>query len=239
MDTIKIDKKSTKMIAHRGLSAIECENTNAAFVAAGNRSYCGIETDVHMTADGRLAVMHDDNIERMSGHNIVIEEATYDELKDITLYDREKNKTRGDLRIPLLSEYIGICKRYDKTAVIEIKNSFTDESIKKLMAEADSADYLSKTIFISFVWDNLVKVRALRSAQSVQFLCSEYTDALLDRLIENRFDIDIYYKAADRRLAEALHKNNLKVNCWTCDEREAGEGLAELGVDFITTNILE
>ena len=39
MDSIKIDSRNTKMIAHRGLSGIEKENTNAAFIAAGNRSY--------------------------------------------------------------------------------------------------------------------------------------------------------------------------------------------------------
>ena len=51
MDTIKIKKKKVKMIAHRGLSGLERENTCSAFVAAGNRSYFGIETDVHRTAD--------------------------------------------------------------------------------------------------------------------------------------------------------------------------------------------
>ena len=38
MNTVKIDKKGIKMVAHRGVSGLECENTNAAFVAAGNRS---------------------------------------------------------------------------------------------------------------------------------------------------------------------------------------------------------
>ena len=37
MNTIKIDKGQVKMIAHRGLSGLEKENTCAAFVAAGNR----------------------------------------------------------------------------------------------------------------------------------------------------------------------------------------------------------
>ena len=49
MDTLKLDKGSIKMIAHRGLSGIERENTAAAFVAAGNHSYFGIETDVHLS----------------------------------------------------------------------------------------------------------------------------------------------------------------------------------------------
>ena len=39
MDTIKINSNGVKIIAHRGLSGIEKENTCPAFVAAGNRSY--------------------------------------------------------------------------------------------------------------------------------------------------------------------------------------------------------
>ena len=38
MDTVKIDKKGIKMVAHRGVSGLECENTCSAFIAAGNRS---------------------------------------------------------------------------------------------------------------------------------------------------------------------------------------------------------
>lgn len=62
MDTIKIDKNNVKLIAHRGVSGIERENTAAAFVAAGNRSYYGIETDVHVTKDGKFVIIHDYNI---------------------------------------------------------------------------------------------------------------------------------------------------------------------------------
>ena len=60
MDVIRIDSKQTKMVAHRGLSGLERENTCAAFVAAGNRSYFGIETDVHTTRDGKFVIIHDD-----------------------------------------------------------------------------------------------------------------------------------------------------------------------------------
>ena len=51
MNTIKYSKLGSQTIAHRGLSEIEFENTIAAFIAAGNRSYFGIETDVHIAAD--------------------------------------------------------------------------------------------------------------------------------------------------------------------------------------------
>ena len=39
MNTIKVKAKETLLVAHRGLSGLEMENTCAAFVAAGNRSY--------------------------------------------------------------------------------------------------------------------------------------------------------------------------------------------------------
>ena len=52
MDTIKIRAGACKMVAHRGVSGLEKENTMAAFVAAGNRSYYGIATDIHRTLDG-------------------------------------------------------------------------------------------------------------------------------------------------------------------------------------------
>ena len=55
------------MIAHRGLSGLERENTYPAFIAAGNRSYFGIETDIHKTADGEFVVIHDETTERVSG----------------------------------------------------------------------------------------------------------------------------------------------------------------------------
>ena len=81
MDTVKINKNNTALIAHRGLSGIECENTAAAFVAAGNRSYFGIETDVHKTADGKFIIIHDDNTGRVCAENLPVENSNYEDLR--------------------------------------------------------------------------------------------------------------------------------------------------------------
>ncbi len=59
MNTVKFNKKNVKTVAHRGVSKLERENTNAAFIAAGNRSYFGIETDMYRTSDNRFVLMHD------------------------------------------------------------------------------------------------------------------------------------------------------------------------------------
>ena len=84
-DTIKLDKKGTGvlMIAHRGLSGLETENTQCAFVAAGNRSYYGIETDVHFTKDGKYVISHDGNLSRVFGKNIEIKDYLYEDLRKV------------------------------------------------------------------------------------------------------------------------------------------------------------
>ncbi|MBQ8005580.1 MAG: hypothetical protein IJ303_04635, partial [Clostridia bacterium] len=97
MNTIKFDKKNVKMVAHRGVSGLECENTNAAFVAAGNRSYYGIETDMHITADGKFVIIHDQTTKRVSGIDADVEALPFDAVRGIRLYDKKSGVTRGDL----------------------------------------------------------------------------------------------------------------------------------------------
>ena len=54
-NTVKVPEKgSTRFVAHRGVSGLECENTAAAFIAAGNRTYYGVETDIWRTSDGKF-----------------------------------------------------------------------------------------------------------------------------------------------------------------------------------------
>ena len=53
MDTIKLDSGRAKMIAHRGLSGLEQENTCAAFVAAGNRAKYPAEFTISCIIRGR------------------------------------------------------------------------------------------------------------------------------------------------------------------------------------------
>ena len=239
MNTIKFNHISTNVVAHRGLSGIETENTNAAFVAAGNRSYYGIETDIHRTADGHFVVCHDDDLRRIAGINIPIESTNLSELQSIVLFDKDGTKNREDLRLCVLENYIGICKKYEKHCVLELKSDFTDEEILKIIAIIKDFDYLENVTFISFVYSNIVKIRKFLPTQSVQFLFSKFDDEIIETLIVNRIDIDVHYKALTKEIIGLLHQNGLKVNCWTVDDKEAAEMLSAWGVDYITSNILE
>ena len=242
MDTIRINSDKVKIIAHRGLSGLERENTCPAFVAAGNRSYFGIETDIHVTKDGKFVVIHDATTKRISqdAYDINVEENDYSEVKKIILPDLDGTTERCDIRIPLLKEYIMICKKYEKVCVLELKNRFEINDIERMIDEIKELDYIKNVIFISAVFENCVCLRNLLPKNDVQYVTSEeVTKELIEKLIKNNLNLDISYRRLNKENIRLLHSNDIKVNCWTCNDKEIAEKLVSFGVDFITTNILE
>ena len=86
MNTTKfVHPRKPLMVAHRGVSGLETENTHAAFVAAGNRSYYGIETDVHVTSDGKYVAFHDDETRRLAAEDVIIEQTDFATLRNMIL----------------------------------------------------------------------------------------------------------------------------------------------------------
>ena len=169
------------------------------------------------------------------------EESTFDTLRALQLCDKDGARGRSDLRIPTLGEYISICKKYGKVSVLELKNSFEQADIDAIVEIIRELDYLTSVIFISFDYDNLLKLRRTCPGQPAQFLTYrvEDWDALIARLAADRLDLDVYYGLLDKELVEKLHAAGIVINVWTCDDPAAAGQLAQWGVDQITTNILE
>lgn len=237
-ETIKMFSNKPMMIAHRGLSGLERENTCAAFVAAGNRSYYGIETDIHRTKDGRYIIFHDDNLVRLLGDERVVEEMTFEELRALRLADHD-GVTRGDLLLPSLEEYIRICKKYDKESVLEIKNHFAPEDIERVIAIIRDLEWLEHTIFISFDLPNCLCLREKLPQQRIQYLVKICDDEVLAVLREKKIDLDMDYRNCTKEIVEACHEMGAVVNVWTVNDLEAAYRMLHLGVDFITTNLIE
>lgn len=89
------------MFAHRGYhnkDKLIPENSMAAFQAAVGKGY-GIELDIHITKDGRLAVFHDDTLERMCQESGGVEAYTLEELRRFHLLNTTE-------RIPELTEVL-------------------------------------------------------------------------------------------------------------------------------------
>lgn len=240
MNTIKINKGRVKMIAHRGLSGLERENTNSAFVAACNReSYFGVETDVHRTVDGHYVIFHDDDTHRVGIDSLKIEESTFDTLRSLHLTDVDGKRGRSDLRIPSLTEYVGICKKYEKDCVLELKNHFRAPDIYHIVSVIEKCGWLEHVIFISFDLKNLITLRRRYPQQRAQYLLSEFREDALDALKEYDLGLDIKHTALTPEIVSRVHAAGKEVNCWTVNEPDEAARLIDIGVDYITTNILE
>ena len=241
MNTVKLENKhQTKMIAHRGCSGIERENTLPAFVAAGNRSYFGIETDVHRTIDGKYILFHDKTTARLAIDDLEIEKSTFDTLRRLTLLNKYSGeKDRADLVVPSLSEYLAICRHYEKTAVLDmgIHNSLDLDEICEIIEQANCLD---NVLFLSGDFDRLIYLRDKYPNMPLQFLTyTKLPENWLNTLKEHKLDLDICYKGLTKELLDLCHENGIKVNVWTVDDKDLAEELAAWGVDMITTNILE
>lgn len=239
MNTIKFNSQNTLTVAHRGVSGLERENTNAAFIAAGNRSYFGVETDVYRTSDGHFVINHDGNANRVGGVNVAMENTPWELLREVVLYDMDGSKDRYDLRLPSLENYISICKRYEKYCVLELKSIFTPEETAAMIDLIKGYDYLDHVIFISFHYEDLLNVRAILPEQPCQYLTGDNSDEMIKKLVADKMDVDILHTALTEERVAAMHSAGLKVNCWTVDDPARGEELAAWGVDYITSNILE
>jgi len=84
------------IIGHRGAKGIAPENSLSGFKKAVELGIDGIELDVHLTKDGKLAVIHDMDLKRLSGLKIPIKQLTFEELKK---YDISELFTKNQEKI--------------------------------------------------------------------------------------------------------------------------------------------
>lgn len=104
-------------IAHRGLHRADRsvpENSLAAFRDAVENGYA-VELDVHLTADDRVVVFHDDSLRRVCGVEQDVEALTWRELRDLRLDGTGEH-------IPMLSDVLAEI-RGRVPLVLELKSS--------------------------------------------------------------------------------------------------------------------
>ncbi len=106
----------TKIIAHRGYTAGNVENTISGLVSAASAGADLIELDIQQTVDGEFVVFHDRTLRRLAGKNGVIANMTLSELKTITIYENGMSD-----KISSLDDFIEIAKALDVTLLIELK----------------------------------------------------------------------------------------------------------------------
>ena len=207
------------VFAHRGASGHAPENTLEAFRLAMEMGADGFELDVHVTKDGELVVIHDEDVKRTTNGEGLIADMTLAEIKELDACNGME-AYRG-AKIPTLAEVYELVKNTNHIVNVEIKtdNYFYPQIEEKCLALTREMGMEDRVIYSSFNHYSLVKLHELNP------------DAKLGMLSE-----DILYHPWD--YAKTLHVDYLhpkKLNMYLPDFAEGAKN-AGFGLNVWTVN---
>lgn len=210
------------VIAHRGASALEPENSPAAFRRAVALGADGIELDVHSTADGVMVVHHDPSIDGLS-----IPRTAHRSLLTARLPNGEP--------IPTLENALQVIG--DRvTGFIEVK-ALPAQHDAALLRVIDAAPAPDRCHVHSF--DHRI-VRRLHDARP-QLVCGILSSSYpLDpmRQMEDACATELWQHddVTDAALTDAVHARGGRLYVWTVDDPARMRVLASWGADGVCTN---
>ena len=217
-----------QVIAHRGASRAERENTLAAFRRAGTIGADAVELDVRRTSDGAMAVHHD----AVLPDGRVICEMTAVELPE---------------HVPLLPAALDACE--GMWVNIEIKNHPLD-------ADFDPSDSLAATVathlaergedhrwlISAFNRQTVDAMRTLRPEVRTAWLTNGVRDEDLERVARDlagfgHTALHPDTRFLNQRCIDVFHSHGLQVNSWTIDDPARMAEVIGWGIDGICTNV--
>lgn len=231
-------RENVRFIAHRGFTPLAPENTLASFSEAGKRNFWAIETDVHKTLDGALVCCHDSNTLKMYGEDMVIEESPLAELQRLRVIRGNNSESieREYLRMPLFSEYLDICRKYDAVPFLESKGSV--EIVPDIISCLRQEDMLETSVFSSIQLEHILAAAELSDDIFLHHIFSseEYLP-----LFGKRGNCGLSYNYPDLSkvpdgLIERTHEAGVRVCLRAGDSVEKCLAMLEMKLDYIPTN---
>ncbi|MCF7923873.1 MAG: hypothetical protein K9L64_02055 [Candidatus Izimaplasma sp.] len=240
MKTIKIDKYFKGMIANRGLSAIETENTVFSFLAAANHSYNGISCDLLTSKDHKLILTAETSLLKYGLLNLDIQSFDYDELKKHNLVDRKSQNLSDFFFIPLLKDFLTICKAYEKNCFIRLNPSINHNAINNMIEEIEEFYSIKNCYFIIENRKQIDKMIAYNiSANHIFYDIKSINQDNYEYCNRNKFNVYFDKSLIDKGFIKKLHLIGLKTMTGVVNDKFQAEKLIKLDLDFIFTNILE
>jgi glycerophosphoryl diester phosphodiesterase len=250
LETDFFDSPRPRVIAHRGFSGEQPENTIPAFHAAVAARAPYLELDIHLTRDGEIVVAHDDDLQRVAGHDGIIAEM---DLARIAKADVGANFSidgvsypfRGKgCRVPTLRE---VLRNFpDQYFIIEIKPNKAGLG-GPLLKLIDELAMTRRVLIASEHQAPLDEVRKLApsiptnfsSHEVGLFMMSLAPDAAPYVPLGAALQIPPEYqswKLATPESISAAHRIGVEVHVWTVNETAAMRELLTMGVDGIITD---
>ena len=212
------------VVAHRGASGYEPENTLRAVRRALEMGVDAVEVDVRLSRDGVPVVIHDETVDRTTNGRGLVRSMSVEEL-------RRLDAGKGE-RVPLLSEVLeevkGRCVLF-----AELKEVDAAEPALKLV---EAAGMLDSVLFISFEQEALAAVKRLAPRSHVGLIYAKPSDGIVAaKHLGCEFVLPHYRLASEKAVAFA-HRMGLLVVAWTVDDAETAAELKRRGVDGIASN---
>ncbi len=248
-DTVSIKSISAVNIdeitltAHRGLSAIEPENTLPAFKAACEAKYNYVEFDIEPTSDGKWIVMHDDDLRRTTNGHGKITERTLAEVSALKIDNGANIENYTDLRVPTFEETMALLDRYypNTKPMIEIKSIGKNNLDSLIEFFKDYAARGRSTIVISFDKDIIDTLYKECPEQTYWLLTSELSDEAVD-FCKNHGNMRAAFNGNNAKntdsVINAAIDAGIPLAAWTVDSPGTLKNLYDLGVRYFTTNCI-
>ncbi|MGN7357677.1 glycerophosphodiester phosphodiesterase [Paenibacillus sp. SAF-054] len=135
--------------AHRGSSKICPENTMAAFRKALEQGATGIETDVQLTKEGQMVLIHDETLDRTTSGTGWVKDYSLQELQELDAGSKFDPAFQGE-RIPTLDELLELVKDSGTIVNIELKNgTILYEGLEQKVIERVRAFQMTDRVVIS------------------------------------------------------------------------------------------
>jgi glycerophosphoryl diester phosphodiesterase len=235
-----------EIIGHRGASGLAPENTMAAFRLAADLGARYIETDLQLTRDGRLILLHDEKLQRTTNGRGFVLTRTFDELRDLDagswfpkriLGKRHAPRRFSGERIPSIEELFNLAYERDLGLYLEIKAPYAPGIEQAVIAAIRNAGALARSTVICFDLDILLNVRKIDRAIAIGYLFSKrLPDAVARAVAAGAGTILPHASRVTPRLMAQAKQNRLKVITWTVNSPKKMKKLSDLGVNGIMSN---
>jgi len=213
------------IIGHRGAPTEAPENTRRSFTLALSLGVAGVELDVQLTRDGRLAVIHDHTLDRTTNGR--------GPVKDFTLAELQRLDAGQGEPVPCLEEVFDLV-RDQARLLVELKYPEAAPAVLRCFRERRAFDFAQ---VISF-WHPAVKAlqeAEPRLATGVLMVGCPADPPGLARAARAH-TLVLNYRYVNRELVDAAHRQEIKVIAWNIDEPEILDSYLAMGLDAICTN---
>ncbi len=228
--------------AHRGNSGDFPENTLPAFQSGIDVGADWIELDILRSKDGQLVVIHDTTTKRVGDQNLVVAEATYEELAKVDVATDFRRRTGNTLeacppqRIPLLKDVLLLAMKQNRTRVsIQPKTDCVAAAValvKELKAER----------WVGFNDGNLAYMtEVMRLAPDIPVFWDRGASTDIDSDIsiakQHRFEaLVLHHSGVTPEKVRKIKAAGIEVGAWTVNDAVTMTHLLDAGVERLYTD---